>query len=248
MATAAMARADLPRFSYVGARFGIWGMNVPFDGDDRFARAWARTASEVRHHFEHRTPEVLETDWKAYVCCWAGQQALQLEGDFVECGVNLGVLSGTMADYLDFASLPRTFWLYDTFNGIPPEQMSPTEAAGIAGWHNQHNYTTDVYDLAVQRFARFPNARLVRGRVPDTLAEQAPEKVAFLHLDMNITYPEVAAAEFFWPRLARGGIILLDDYLFANHEEQMFAMQEFAAERDLLVLGLPTGQGLIIKP
>lgn len=240
--------AGLPRFSYVGARFCLWGLNVPFDGDGRFAKAWNRSISEVRDHFSAKTPEVLATDWKAYVCCWAGQQALQVEGDFVECGVNLGVLSRTVADFLDFAALPRTFWLYDTFRGIPPEQMSATEAAGLGAWHNRHNYTEDVFDRAAQRFARFPNARLVRGRVPDTLAEQAPERVAFLHIDMNIVQPEIAAAEFFWPRLSPGGVIILDDYGFAGHEEQMIAFQDFAADRDLLVLPLPTGQGLIIKP
>lgn len=65
---------------------------------------------------------------------------------------------------------------------------------------------------------------------------------------MNCAAPERAAAEYFWERLAPGGVILSDDYGFAGFESQRQALDEFAAARGVQVMALPTGQGLIIKP
>lgn len=237
-----------PKFSHVADRFATWGLNTPHLRDEAFIAAWRASSVPVIPLVQHKTPEVLRIEWKAYVCCWAARQALLVGGDFVECGVNYGLLSRTVASYIGLAARPdRRFFLYDTFAGIPAEQMSAREAQGLGSWHNRNNYTDDVFAIAQHRFAPFPNAVLVRGRVPDTLHEQAPERVAFLHIDMNITLPEIAAAEFFWERMPAGGVIVLDDYAYAGHEEQMLAFQGFAAARGVLVLPLPTGQGLIVK-
>lgn len=235
-------------FTHVADRFATWGLNVPYLQDAAFLDAFTGSSLPILPLVMHKTPEVLRIEWKAYVCCWAARQALLLDGDFVECGVNYGLLSRTVASYIDLANQPeRQFWLYDTFNGIPSAQMSANEARGLGTWHNTHNYTSDVYAIAQHRFAPFPNARLVRGAVPETLAQAAPARVAWLHLDMNIVLPEIAAAEFFWDRMAPGAVIILDDYAYAGHEEQMLAFQAFAAARGQLVLPLPTGQGLIVK-
>ena len=64
---------------------------------------------------------------------------------------------------------------------------------------------------------------------------------------MNCALPERAALEFFWDTLSRGAIVLLDDYGYRGHECQREAIDEAAREKDVQVLSLPTGQGLIIK-
>ena len=72
--------------------------------------------------------------------------------------------------------------------------------------------------------------------------------IAFLHLDLNCSLPEVAAAEALWDRISPGGIILLDDYAYAGYRSQKLAMDRFAESRKVSILSLPTGQGLIVKP
>jgi len=42
-------------------------------------------------------------------------------------------------------------------------------------------------------------------------------------------------------------MVLLDDYGFVSYEEQKNALNVFAREKDIEILALPTGQGLIIK-
>ena len=87
----------------------------------------------------------------------------------------------------------------------------------------------------------------MQGTVPDVLPAIPTTQVAFLHLDMNSALPERAALEFFWDKLTRGGVVLLDDYVYRGHEQQGAAIDAVARARHADVLALPTGQGLIVR-
>lgn len=56
--------------------------------------------------------------WRTYVVCWAAQQGLALDGDFVECGTNRGHLASAVIEYTNFAEADRKFYLLDTYNGL----------------------------------------------------------------------------------------------------------------------------------
>lgn len=205
--------------------------NLAFLGDGRFMDAMGAEA----HDEQERT-----LLWRLHVLVWCAQLALRREGDFVECGVFKGFSTAVAARYLDFASLPRRWVLYDTFAGIPEDQLN-------TGHHSPLAYAlTGLYQACRERFAAYPNIEVVQGRVPEVLSGSAPERVAFLHLDMNSADAESAALEFFWPRLAPGACVLLDDYGWRAYREQMLAANEFFGDRGIPVLELPTGQGLAI--
>ena len=84
--------------------------------------------------------------------------------------------------------------------------------------------------------------------MPDSLSTVSIDHVAYLSIDMNITYPERKAIEHFWPKLSSGAIVILDDYGFTPYVEQKLSMDEFAKSAGVAVCTLPTGQGMIIKP
>ena len=89
---------------------------------------------------------------------------------------------------------------------------------------------------------------MIKGVVPESLETVNISKVAYLSIDMNCAPPEKAALEYFWPKLSSGGVIVLDDFGWKGHEEQKIMAENFAAERSLEILNLPTGQEVIIKP
>jgi O-methyltransferase len=181
--------------------------------------------------------------WRVYTACWAANHAKGLEGDFVECGVNTGSLSRAAMHYIDFANVTgRMFYLLDTYCGIP-EQDRHLAAEGCVPRYRE------CYEEACRTFAPFANARLIRGRVPETLDQVPSTKVCYLAIDMNCAEPEIAAAEFFWDKLVRGAVVLLDDYGAGPwHLRQRQAFDRFAAQKGVRVFLLPTCQGLIIKP
>ena len=50
-----------------------------------------------------------------------------LAGDFVECGTNTGIMSLAICKYIDFNNTGKRFFLFDTYCGIPEEQILPEE-------------------------------------------------------------------------------------------------------------------------
>jgi hypothetical protein len=181
--------------------------------------------------------------WRMHVTQWAGYHAMQLGGDFVECGVNRGFLSASVMSYLNFKSLhDRKFFLFDTYSGLVDALVTEEDVAAY-----RHPYT-DCYDFVVDAFKEYPNVVIVRGVVPDSLRSVEINRVAYLSIDMNCVQPEIAALEYFWPRMVAGGIVIIDDYGFPGHEAQKGAADRFAISVGARILSLPTGQGLLLKP
>jgi O-methyltransferase len=225
----------------------IRARSIPFLKDARFLSAYKRGINS-----DHNTPHGGERDgklhieWRCAVTCWAAAHGAKLPGDFVECGVNTGVRSLAICEYLDFNSLDKSFYLFDTYCGIPIEQASEKERLYRKAYSEQ--FYPDCFEATKKNFAAFPRAKLIRGKVPDTLNSVEINRVCYLHIDMNIAYPERKAIEHFWPKLSCGAFVVLDDYAWWTFEEQMAAMDEFAKSVNVEILTLPTGQGLLIKP
>lgn len=230
---------------YDADHLAVWGKNLDFLADPRFLSAYRRGENSGHLIAKHYGLDALGIEWRIHVCCWAAMHAKQLPGDFVECGVNTGIASLAVCEYIDFNATGKRFWLFDTYNGIPADQMTARERELRAGTEAMY---ADCYDIARHNFTQFPATHLVRGVVPDTLGTVAIEQVCYLSIDMNIALPERAAIEFFWPRLVSGAPIVLDDYAWRGYEDQKAAMDEFARLAGVEILTLPTGQGLILKP
>lgn len=180
--------------------------------------------------------------WRSYVVQWAAHHAMRLEGDFVECGVNRAFLSMSAMTSVDFKqATDRHFYLFDTYCGLVPKQVSADDAAAY------RNRYTDTYDFVRDTFRDWSNVTVVRGVVPDSLSMVPIGRVAYLSIDMNCVKPEIDAMKYFWPRMTPGGVIILDDYGFPGHEAQKRAADGFAVTVGVKVLTLPTGQGLIIR-
>jgi hypothetical protein len=224
----------------------VWMKSVDFLQDPRFMKAY-RQGINSGHLFGRDTgTQDVHVEWRVMVGCWAASHGAQLEGDFVECGVNTGILSLAACSYIDFNATGKNFYLFDTYEGIPLDQLS--EAEHKAGRGNDNKYYEDCWERAVKNFAPYPRAKLIRGKVPETLSQVNIEKACYLSIDMNVAYPERAAIEHFWDKLVPGAVILLDDYGWRPYRKQKETLDEFAAGKRVEILTLPTGQGLIIKP
>ena len=174
--------------------------------------------------------------WRYYVLCWSAHRAMRIDGDLVECACYKGTGARIVADYVDLNASEKSFYLYDLFE---TDEAAPQD--------NLPEHGSALYDRVKARFAEFPGAHVIKGRVPAILHEQAPETIAHLHLDLNDASAEIAALEFFWDRITPGGSIVLDDFGWQGYQQQHLAETAWFAERGYLALELPTGQGLVIK-
>jgi O-methyltransferase len=171
---------------------------------------------------------------------WAAAEAQRLDGDFVECGVWRGFCSAVLTHYLDFQMQDRTFYLYDTFEGIPPDLDSEKHDSPLFR-------EAGLYESVLARFTRYPNVRVVKGTVPDSFAQSVPERIAFMHIDMNSSKSEIATLEALFDRIVPGGLVVFDDYGWTGYQAQQVAEDAWTRRRGHRILELPTGQGLLIR-
>ncbi len=174
--------------------------------------------------------------WRLHTLCWAARRALALPGDFVECGTYKGVTAKIIADCTDLVNQGKTFYLYDLFE----------HDTGMRH-HALPEHGPELYQATLRRFAGYPHVRIVRGMIPESFGDAAPDRIAFLHVDLNDAQSEIAALDHLFDRVVPGGAIVLDDFGWARYREQMVVETKFFADRNLAILELPTGQGLIIK-
>jgi O-methyltransferase len=209
----------------------LFDRNLAFLDDKKFAEVCERNA---------RNDQERSLQLRLNTLVWAALEALRVPGDFVECGVWRGFCSAAIADYLDFDHVLKQFYLYDTFEGIPPQYDS--EHHDAPAFHE-----AGLYESVIERFSRYPNVRVVRGVIPDTFVQAVPDQIAFLHLDLNSSMAEIAALEVLFDRVSPGGLVVFDDYGWSAYAAQQAAEDAFMRKRDHRILELPTGQGLLIK-
>lgn len=213
----------------------IW-KNLSFRADENFMQAYnsSITNEQERSLF-----------WRLHTLAWAAQNALQVEGDFVECGVLKGFCSEVIFKYTQFEKQSKQAFLYDTFSTTLPEETSSQYER--ENWQYRVDGESDAYTQVCQKFALYKNVHIVRGIIPYSFKQKVPKKIAFLHIDLNSAKAEMLALEHLFDRVSVGGYIVFDDFGWDINANQTNAELAFLKERNHRILELPTGQGLVIK-
>ena len=212
---------------YLGDNLLTWGRNNSLFDDEAFRIAWE---SNVQNDADRAIA------WRRYILACAAYHCAQLPGDFVECGVYRGTGIKTVIDYFGNKGFTKTFWGYDTFD------YNPVESHSFAGQED------GLFDEIKKRFEGYDQVRLVQGLLPDSLIGNSPEKISYLHIDLNSAEFEIAVLEKLFERVVPGGVIILDDYEWGGiYREQKIAEDAWFEQFTHRVFPLPTGQGLVLK-
>ncbi|MCC6322585.1 MAG: class I SAM-dependent methyltransferase [Phycisphaerales bacterium] len=173
-----------------------------------------------------------------------------IPGDIVECGVWRGGSAMLCALMLARAGeSARRVWLYDTFTGMAEptdKDVSSTGATTREIWeasrrtdHNEWCYASieDVRRSMASTGLDPARVEFVQGKVEQTLPARAPAAISLLRLDTDWYESTRAELAHLYPRLSRGGVLLVDDY--GQWMGQRQAVDEFLAalpprERPLL--------------
>jgi O-methyltransferase len=188
--------------------------------------------------------------WRYHTLIWAARTCLHLPGDFVECGVFRGDMTWMITQTVDLQAAGKRFYLYDTFAGLDPKYSSEddfSDSPSFFRFIDREYKSSDIEAHVRRRFSEKPYVHVTKGVVPDVLHDVSPERIAFLHLDMNSPRAEQAALEFLFSRIVPGGIIIFDDYGWKQFQKQKESTDRVMAERGHVILELPTGQGLVVK-
>jgi hypothetical protein len=208
--------------------FFTWARNNSVLEDAVFVKAWQ---------------DNVETDadkaiiWRRYILACAAYHCVQLDGDFVECGAYTGVGVKTVVDFLGGVTFPKDFWIYDLFEH--EEWMLH---------HSMPEHGPNLEARVRDKFRSYPQVKIFRGYIPEVFEGQSPQRIAYLHIDLNEAPAEIAALDALFDRVVPGGIVILDDYEWAGaYRGQKLAEDPWFEARQYRVFPLPTGQGIVIK-
>jgi hypothetical protein len=147
-----------------------------------------------------------------------------IAGAFVECGVwRGGSMLAAARTLRDAGDQGRDLYLFDTFTGMPapgPEDVRAHDGASAAALLKEpdEDQTRAEASLdtvkATMALSGHDSARVhfVAGKVEDTIPAAAPSHIALLRLDTDWYESTRHELEHLFPRLAVGGVLIIDDY------------------------------------
>src|SRR5471032_2514837 len=94
-------------------------------------------------------------------------------------------------------------------------------------------------------FGEFSDVAICAGWIPQVFATLPERDWAFVHLDVTLYEPTLAALEYFYPRLNAGGVIVCDGSIFCPGAKK--AWDEFCAKRELPFVVLGNRESILIK-
>lgn len=163
----------------------------------------------------------------------------QVPGSFAE----LGVYKGETACWIHAMDPERVFHLFDTFTGFTVEDLTHETKPNP----DCRPYRFGDTSLEKVQTAIKGNQNLVFhvGYFPATVADLPEQRFALVHLDADLYWPTLQACQYFYPRLAPGGVLLVHDY---NHHWAGVrqAVDEFTQTIPEALIAVPDRQGTVM--
>lgn len=123
----------------------------------------------------------------------------------------VGVLNGNYAKHINEAFPNSTLYLFDTFEGFDVRDIAYETDKGFSSW-GTGGYASIVTVDAILTKMPYPDKVIFKkGYFPDT-AKGINDDFVFVNLDVDLYMPTLAGLEFFYPKMVKGGVILIHDY------------------------------------
>lgn len=153
-----------------------------------------------------------------------------IEGALAE----LGTYRGDFAWQLNERFPERRLYLFDTFDGFDERdirverEVSSSRAAA-------HDFSDTRARDVLARMPYEDQVVIRKGFFPET-AQGLEERFALVSIDVDLYAPTLAGLEYFYPRLVRGGAILLHDYNSLQFDGVRKAVEEYERRHGMLPL------------
>lgn len=199
----------------------------------------------MQHDPSLRRPQVRNLD-RRYVLIEFARSTRNLKGSTAECGVARGVGSALICKALEgtYSDTDRHFG-FDAFQGLAEPTELDRMTSSAEGW--KAGDVAHDGSLARAAFEAFAQAELRVGWIPETFMGLEERQYRFVHIDVDLAESTHESLAYFYPRLAAGGIMILDDHGFTTCPGARKVAIEYFSDMPETVIDLPTGQGLVIK-
>lgn len=186
----------------------------------------------------------------------------QIPGDIVECGVWKGGSMMAVADtLLSCNDKTRNLYLFDTFDGMTdPSEKDISITNGISAKTLLENTTKNekrsiwcyapleaVKESVYSMGYPVEKTHFIKGRVEDTIPDHAPSTISILRLDTDWYESTRHEMVHLFPRISKGGVIIIDDYGWWEGSRQ--AVDEYIKDNKIKIffhrIDLPGRIGIV---
>ena len=148
-----------------------------------------------------------------------------IAGDVAE----VGVYKGDFAAVLNQALPERKLYLFDTFDGFPPDsELAEIQKRGLS---HKRDFTDTSVNFVLNRMTHIDRCFIRKGIFPETATGLEDCRFCFVSLDADLYEPILAGLDFFYDRMAPGGFIFVHDYNNDLYPGCKQAVLEFAGAR-----------------
>ncbi|WP_177324720.1 TylF/MycF/NovP-related O-methyltransferase [Pseudomonas sp. RL] len=180
--------------------------------------------SAFRHVYEAVRNHTLVDMMRLYELWTLVRQLGDVEGDFLEVGVWRGG-SGCLMAMADQRK-GRSVFLADTFSGVVKAGTHDTSYSG-----GEHADTgVDLVVGLAERCQVADKVRVLAGMFPESNADRVSDKLALVHIDVDVFKSALDVLLWATPRLVRGGVVVFDDYGFYGCEGVTRMVNEFVTQ------------------
>ncbi len=252
-------------------RFSGWGMAtsnyVPWDiNKNIFFKEFIRVDEELSSlvktnnfalsQFQYMFPNkntftfLNDLRWRHYIVytsvSLAIKKTINENVNLVECGVCDGLTIYYALKSIIFQKRKYNAYLYDAWTGMDNSILSDSEKR----FEDEYNFLE--LKKTKENLSIFTGDSIYfnKGFIPESFAKyKKPEKINWLHIDLNSFKATINTLDHFWPEIEDGGVVLFDDYALIGYEDTKKAIDEWINEKvgELTFFQYPTGQAIIIK-
>jgi len=140
----------------------------------------------------------------------------EIDGDVVECGVGKARTFSLLAHLVSYEGKGRKLWGFDSFEGFPePSEKDKSPRNPQKGEWNEIDVEM-VYKILIGTGLSkdFLNTSVIvmKGFFEETLPRSKVQKIAFLHLDVDLYKSYKTCLKELFPRVVMGGVVVFDEY------------------------------------
>lgn len=126
----------------------------------------------------------------------------------VEVGTFRGGSAALIAEALRAAGATCDVHVVDTFEG----HIDSTITAHDSGEHFSGKFANTSYEDVQAFLSAYPRMQVHKGNAETVIAGWPERRYGMVHIDVDLYGPTLDCLRYFGPRLADGGVLVMDDY------------------------------------